>query len=456
VRLDGRWGQLWTVAGVTFAVCGAAVLFVAQGRFGRSPVVTKLAGRSAVHLAEVVEVTPVVCAGKHDNCWESKCCANPTEACYAKDLGWAQCRESCTPGVDGSEDQEFRSWWSCTLVGERRAPPTSSTPPAPRQCSREKENCIPSKCCSDPAKQCFMKDPGWAECKESCTPGVDSSEAESLQTPWSCKLAEEELSTTTLAATAAPAVDTIAGGAGPSLFCFTLMQPAGFEVALMKSQLFKGAGVFSCNMYTVYSNSSVELSPGPPVPINTEAVKGPVACRYGGAQHAPLNTEVFVRVWQQVFKDGKYQDYDWTVKVDPDTVFLPKLLRQHVGRYLDLSISSPDERVYFGNCKAGLHGAIEVLSRGAMWFLSAGIHRCVHGLKGDFGQYGEDEFLRRCLDIVGVRLMEDFGMLKDPSCAPVPAQPAPCINGKVAFHPLRTPAAYFDCLAQAEGLSSSH
>merc|ERR1719264_1876394 len=38
----------------------------------------------------------------------------------------------------------------------------------------------------------------------------------------------------------------------PSLFCFALMQPHGPEVALMKSQFARRAGIFGCNDQAVF------------------------------------------------------------------------------------------------------------------------------------------------------------------------------------------------------------
>jgi len=43
-------------------------------------------------------------------------------------------------------------------------------------------------CCNDPSMQCYEKDPYWASCKQSCTPGIDSNDPIEYQTPWTCTL----------------------------------------------------------------------------------------------------------------------------------------------------------------------------------------------------------------------------------------------------------------------------
>jgi len=46
-----------------------------------------------------------------------------------------------------------------------------------------------------------------------------------------------------------------------------------------------------------------------------------------------LNTLVFIKAWQLVKWDGRYQKHDWTVKVDPDAVFFPERLRTVVRQH---------------------------------------------------------------------------------------------------------------------------
>merc|ERR1711915_755216 len=80
-----------------------------------------------------------------------------------------------------------------------------------------------------------------------------------------------------------------------------------------------------------------------------------------------LNSDEFTESWNKVRMDGKYIHYAWTVKVDPDAVFIPERLRIHVMNLPKI----PDNGLYFLNCKYHdgnfwMFGAIEVLSKDAL------------------------------------------------------------------------------------------
>jgi len=62
-----------------------------------------------------------VCAGRHENCWVTRCCQDDSLTCYMKNPLWAGCRAACVPGIDPSDPEEVRTEWTCTKV--------SSTPP---------------------------------------------------------------------------------------------------------------------------------------------------------------------------------------------------------------------------------------------------------------------------------------------------------------------------------------
>mmetsp|Transcript_44968 Transcript_44968/g.95885 ORF Transcript_44968/g.95885 Transcript_44968/m.95885 type:complete len:309 (+) Transcript_44968:1-927(+) len=57
---------------------------------------------------------------------------------------------------------------------------------APTVCSSVDVDCSETRCCKDSGMQCYAKNPWWAVCKETCTPGVDMTEEKKYQTPWSC------------------------------------------------------------------------------------------------------------------------------------------------------------------------------------------------------------------------------------------------------------------------------
>jgi len=407
-------------------------------------------------------VPPQDCAMFGLNCSASRCCRDPSLTCWEKDPGWATCKKSCEPGLDFSEPMALRTPWSCvnasretlTTPATTPAPATTTTPAvhaAPRQCSSRGDSCQSTKCCIDPNLSCYSKHPRWAACRSECTPGIDPSEPEELQTPWDCELLEpDEPAPTEFPTVTTTTMDPMLN---PTFWCFSLMLPKGYEVSLLTRQATEAVGIFRCEGHAVFSSEVIELRPAPER-IATIPIEGGLKCDIGGVYHTALNSDIFVRVWEKVFSLRSFQSYEWTVKVDPDAVFLPDRLRQHVSRYLYLSRTSPalypGDRVFLNNCKDGLHGPIEVVSRGGMEVFSEGIHRCRRHLQHEFATYGEDVFLRHCLKLLEVSRGDDFGLLTEVACDPFPSQPMPCISGKVSFHPLKSPEAYFECLGQAE------
>merc|ERR1712190_326433 len=94
--------------------------------------------------------------------------------------------------------------------------------------------------------------------------------------------------------------------------------------------------------------------------------------------------------------NGLWKKQEWTVKVDPDAVFLPDRLHDQLKR------AHGSDSVYLNNCDQGLHGPIEIVSHAGMADFEAGIDKCVTELKHEWGWQGEDVFLRHCLGILKV------------------------------------------------------
>jgi len=240
-----------------------------------------------------------------------------------------------------------------------------------------------------------------------------------------------------------PLVNTTIPLSSVKLYCWALMMPHGDEVTLVRMMLNKNAGLFRCDQYSVFSDGDITLSPGPPVRIGTTDI-GSVKCNYGGPWYLALNSEVFLKVWRKVFKEELYLQNEWTVKIDPDAVFLPDRLRQQVLHF------DSDADVYLNDCDQGLHGPIEVIARGGMKVFDRGCDKCEKHLKHEFDQWGEDVFLRHCLGFLKVNRVDDFRLLSEDRCFyENPAQNG-CTSGKVAFHPFKKPDTYFRCLKEAE------
>jgi len=281
--------------------------------------------------------------------------------------------------------------------------------------------------------RCYEKNPAWAGCKTSCTVGVDKSDPLDDETPWSCtKIGRGRQN-------------------GPSLYCFSVLMTDTYELELVRRQAGASAGIFDCEEFTVFSDKKTWIVQGM---VDTQVIPTKISVAKGKSwmmTHSWVNAEVFQRVWGWVCDHERYLEHDWTVKLDPDAVFLPERLKRHLGT----EIPGPK---YMRNCDRneppgfGMYGAIEVLSAKAVHLLAhQGLANCTremnwNGKEMGWHGWGEDFFLQKCLDRLKVESSEDLGLLKDKNCL---VEPSPCTTGQVVFHPFKTPTTYFQCLSQA-------
>mmetsp|Transcript_49430 Transcript_49430/g.152491 ORF Transcript_49430/g.152491 Transcript_49430/m.152491 type:complete len:506 (-) Transcript_49430:76-1593(-) len=57
------------------------------------------------------------CSPEGSSCLETRCCTDAGKACYEKDQWWAQCMDSCTPGISPWDPPEYQTSWSCHVLG---------------------------------------------------------------------------------------------------------------------------------------------------------------------------------------------------------------------------------------------------------------------------------------------------------------------------------------------------
>ncbi|CAK0848585.1 unnamed protein product [Prorocentrum cordatum] len=232
-------------------------------------------------------------------------------------------------------------------------------------------------------------------------------------------------------------------------YCVALVMAGSYEVALMENAVAKGASVFQCSGYDVFSGESLHLGvhaiSGKEVVANV--VEGPLEVEKGGAYGTALNSEVFARVWKLIFEDGLFAQHDWTVKVDPDCVFLASRLEHH----LQHERLRAEDSLYLNNCKDGLHGPLEVVSRGGMQAFGDGLDSCVEDLRFEWSTYGEDVFLRHCLGLRSVTRVDLFELLDET----FDGTPPSCDSQAVAFHPLKSTESYSACLATSSPLEEA-
>jgi hypothetical protein len=211
---------------------------------------------------------------------------------------------------------------------------------------------------------------------------------------------------------------------------------------LLRWQKQENKSIFACDEHAVYSNTTSEDLRG----LTPRIVEHDLSCPIGGQWHTRLNTWIFMKLWHQVWLDGQFRFAAWTVKVDPDAVFLPQRLRDILG---DASHSGAQEGngMFSTNCerKGSLHGAVEVMSRRALEvYATRNWPNCPRPLQ-------EDYYLHECLVYLGVRQMYDFKLLAESACT---SDWWGCKSARVTFHPFKTLQEYQGCLANAEKYGS--
>jgi len=234
----------------------------------------------------------------------------------------------------------------------------------------------------------------------------------------------------------------------PSLYCIAVLLPYGFEPGLMEALYQKRLSLFSCDGYTVYSNTSL---PQTSFPLHTITME--MDMRYNPETDFPLNTPVFLKVLHAELASGRYESFDWIVKVDPDTVFFPGRLQSLLADVFPGVVKEPG-KVWLQNCEAQLRGAIEVISKKALaTFLLNSDEMCIdiysEATVDDASMaFGEDQFMQRCLARLNVPQVDQFNLLSDVSCD---ATPWPCKGDFVAFHRFVDQGEYLACVKNAIG-----
>jgi len=219
----------------------------------------------------------------------------------------------------------------------------------------------------------------------------------------------------------------------PSLLCFEVMRAYTPEEELVKMQFKLHVSIFACDDHIVISNEKVLLghnASGDPVytwknpapPLSMGVLGGDVTT------NSWLNTQVFIDAFASIIADkkGRLWKHDWLVKVDPDAVFHPERLRWHLKAHTPGS-------AYFTNCNCNgpkLYGSLEVFSRQAMGAYKDMVETC---LALNWHGWGEDSYMQKCMDAIGVPMIADYTLVGDSRC-----MAAPCTDGyRAAFHPFK-------------------
>jgi hypothetical protein len=212
-------------------------------------------------------------------------------------------------------------------------------------------------------------------------------------------------------------------GGGPSLFCFAVAC-SDEENAVLDLQMSLNVGIFHCEEW-----KRVEVQ------VQTSG-------RGGDLTRSWTNVDTFVAAWKSVESDARWKDKDWTVKSDPDTVWVPQRLRDWLGGQGD-----PGNGAFVSNCMGvtdGFYGALEVMSRGAVDTYLREMDSCQEELQGKEGM-GEDLFAQWCMQSKGVEQWGNGDLVCNTDCG---CDPRPCDTGRIAYHPFKGMEDHGHCISQ--------
>jgi len=370
--------------------------------------------------------------------------------------------------------------------------------PPREKCSSIGQSCKENNCCTFSGYMCYEKNSSWSSCLKTCKVGQPNGDKktnkwhvvkpqpnapggtpqfakpffkEAPPGPWTCKRT--------------PNLKPGLIIPGTTLFCFTVPlskigpMPAEkfshpMQIDLVKTQHQTKSGIFGCEEWHVFSDIPFELTPGPPKRIMATQVDFPKpVVRPKGKLWQ--NTLLFVNVWKKLLEQNVFKDYDWTVKVDPTTVFLPIRLRKILKTQ-----KQTDNGVYLENCKYvryGFHGSLEVVDKKAAMTYAQHATNCLdevqwqHAKHAHFSYMGEDKFMQRCMDRHGVdKIPSTYDLGNGPqkglhTTVTCPAHEPnqgkdlpkhwkpPCAKTlTAAMHAFKKPKDYFTCLKATQAL----
>jgi hypothetical protein len=280
------------------------------------------------------------------------------------------------------------------------------TSPSRSVCSKTTDSCYDSGCCAVEGYTCFETQSGKAMCMKEC----DSKKFTCTQR-------------TNSVLTEARVVPS------QSLYCFAVVVVdngcpiPSHELDLMNHQSENNLGIFQCEQNDLFSDKALSLSNGRAF---TQVFEGDSDWKFAKRKSTGcwVNTGIFTDVWRVIAREGKWQQSDWLVKVDPDAVFVPARLRKSLENTYEAVSGS-----YYVNCpyvQYGFFGNLEVFSKIAFTTLLENIDDCKTDTEtinwkvginnGKYGPMGEDLFAQTCMDKHGVRRADAFGWTQDGAC----------------------------------------
>jgi len=326
--------------------------------------------------------------------------------CFEKNEDYATCLDMIDP--------KYQKGWTGKKLGNRTKFEAG--------CSWAGQDCSSTRSCCNEGFNCAVKDDTFAGCALNMKTSTWVKNHVDLPAGWD--------GTILGGWRAEYAVDPVPEGqdmAGVSMFCMMVVLPDSPEMDLLGSAKYNNASIFACESHKVYHSWKTD------------------SAGWDSGESTLVNTAVFLKVFKWVRDDGLYLKHDWTVKVDPDCVFFPDRLRNHL-----YGLRPPPNRgIYLKNNNvigmgnSNFLGAIEVFSKRAVQIYLDNDDDC--------GKYlgtnsGEDGFFKGCMDAMGV------GFMWDHDCFKPNYDPAICTNGKyAAYHPMKFASHWQRCFDIASG-----
>jgi len=322
--------------------------------------------------------------------------------------------------------------------------------PGGKACSGAGKDCAATRCCNITGYKCYLSAAKGPVCLDSIAVGASSSPNAVIK--MGPKAGDTRPGDLVMWDSSLPAP-------GTSLFCFevyakdTGSTKKTYDLELIQAQQKYHTSIFACDDFMVFSDVPVTIGG-----IDSVVIKmAHISKRKSTGTW--VNSPAFQAAWSHIKTDGRWSKHDWTVKADPDCVFLPDRLK------LKLSGQEVTEKgIYFTNCEHvlyGFFGSIEVISKAAVGNYLASLSACMANPKINNKTYGEDLFAQKCMNSVGVGNVEDFYLTTDGVCDAITVaavtkakkkiiHPPDCGMGTAAFHPLKKVPAYLQCLWKAQ------
>jgi hypothetical protein len=340
--------------------------------------------------------------------------------------------------VDPSEPEDIRTPWECNVLVNAAAAAAAAVPAVINPCDAGVESSCPGEWATAAIGGYMCMEGGcrgWdvgpfpaGSCKEQCSIGH-------IPTSSTVTTTSITITTTTITSTYP--------GQNIKLMCWSLARVApGDEMAQMAFQLQHSAGIFACDVTAVLSfdKHTVGVSPRTGKPFEAMVVgTAPVGRSKDGTAGNALQ---FMKAWDVIREDGRYKECGWTLKADPDAVLLPDRMRQHL-------VGHDGANAYIRNCDKPMSegtmmfGSLEVLSLTAIETFFTNTVACYKEVP--WQAWGEDLYLMRCLEHVGVTWIDDYKLTQDGVCKGVWCGDA----WAAAFHPMKSVGAWEACWNQA-------